>query len=91
MTGAPVPEGALFYAQTKRRVSVPFDETLRALTEATVSELADVFASGITPPPTPHKSRCRACSLNDLCRPEAFARPVKRWRDQTLARLLDAP
>lgn len=91
MTGVPVPEGALFYAKTKRRVTVPFDEALRALTEATVSELADVFASGITPPPTPHKSRCRACSLNDLCRPKAFARPVKRWRDQTLARLLDAP
>ena len=90
MTGQPVPEGALYYAQTKRRVTVPFDAELRALTEATVAELAAVFASGVTPPPTPQRSRCRACSLLDLCRPDTVARPVKRWRDQTLARLLEA-
>lgn len=90
MTGQPVPEGALYYAQTKRRVTVPFDAELRALTEATVADLAAVFARGATPPPTPHRSRCRACSLVDLCRPDIVARPVKRWRDQTLARLLEA-
>lgn len=32
MTGQKVPEGALYYAQTKRRVAVPFDEALRQLT-----------------------------------------------------------
>ncbi len=91
MTGQPVPEGALFYAQTKRRVAVPMDAPLRALTTATVAELAAVFASQQTPPPTAHRARCRACSLLDLCRPDAHARPVRRWRDQTLARLLEAP
>ncbi len=91
MTGQPVPEGALFYAQTKRRVAVPVDASLRALTMATVAELAAVFASQQTPPPTAHRARCRACSLLDLCRPDAHARPVRRWRDQALARLLEAP
>jgi len=91
MTGQDVPEGALFYAQTKRRVIVPFDADLRALTEAAVADLAAVLRAGVTPPPTPHKARCRACSLHDLCRPDSVARPVKRWRDQTLARLLEAP
>lgn len=38
MTGTPVPEGALFYAQTKRRVVVPFDAELRALTKAVFAE-----------------------------------------------------
>lgn len=90
MTGQPVPEGALYYAQTKRRVSVPIDADLRALTMAAVADLAEVFARRLTPPPTPHRARCRACSLLDLCRPETVARPVKRWRDQTLARLLEA-
>ena len=90
MTGQPVPEGALYYAQTKRRVTVPIDAELRALTMAAVADLAEVFARRTTPPPTPHRSRCRACSLIDLCRPETVARPVKRWRDQTLARLLEA-
>ncbi|GGF60222.1 CRISPR-associated protein Cas4 [Paracoccus acridae] len=91
MTGRPVPEGALFYAQTKRRVTVPFDPELRALTEAAVAGLAAALASGSTPPPTPHKSRCRACSLLELCRPETVARPVRQWRDRMLSRALEAP
>lgn len=91
MTGLPVPEGALFYAQTKRRVTVAIDAPLRALTEAVVADLAQLFATRQTPPPTPHRARCRACSLLDLCRPDTVSRPVKRWRDQTLARLLAAP
>lgn len=91
MTGQPVPEGALYYAQTKRRVVVPFDADLRALTVATVAELAQLFRSRKTPTPTPQRSRCRACSLVDLCRPDTVARPAERWRDQTLARLLEAP
>lgn len=91
MTGLPVPDGALYYAQTKRRVAVPFDADLRALTEATIADLAQVLASRVTPSPTPHRTRCRACSLIELCRPETVARPVKRWRDQTLARLLEGP
>lgn len=89
MTGRPVPQGALFYGQTKRRVTVPFDADLRALTESTAAELAAVLASRRTPPPTPHRSRCRACSLLDLCRPEAIRRPVRQWRDRMLARALE--
>lgn len=89
MTGHPVPEGALFYAETRRRVTVPFDAELRALTEATIAGLAATFASRITPPPTPHKSRCRACSLHDLCRPETVARPVLAWRARMVASMLD--
>lgn len=89
MTGRSVPQGALFYAQTKRRVIVPFDADLRALTESTVAELAAVLASRITPPPTPHKSRCRACSLHDLCRPEAVSRSVRPWRDRMIAKALE--
>lgn len=91
MTGRQVPTGALFYAQTKRRVAVPFDADLRALTEATVAELAEVLSSRRTPPPTPYRSRCRASSLLELCRPETVARPVRQWRDRMLAKALAAP
>lgn len=91
MTGQPVPEGALYYAETHRRLTVPFDADLRALTEATVIALAQVFANRQTPAPTPHKSRCRGCSLHDLCRPETHARPVKAWRDRMLSNALEAP
>jgi CRISPR-associated exonuclease Cas4 len=91
MTGHPVPSGALFYAETHRRVQVPFDAELRALTEGAVAALAQVFTSRQTPPPTPHKSRCKACSLRDLCRPETYARPVKSWRDQMVLQSIGRP
>lgn len=88
MTGVGVPEGALFYAETKRRVVVPFDAGLRALTEQTVAELAAVFSSGVTPPPTLKRERCRACSLLELCRPDAVTKPVRTWRSRMVSRLL---
>lgn len=88
MSGKPVPEGALFYAETKRRVVVPFDDELRGLTEATVQALAEVFRSGRTPPPTTRRERCRACSLIELCRPDTVARPVRAWRARMIERSL---
>ena len=88
MTGRPVEQGALFYAQTRRRVIVPFDTDLRALTEGTLAELAQVLISGTTPPPTPHRSRCRACSLIELCRPDMVGRSARAWRDRMLNKAL---
>lgn len=89
MTGRPVPQGALFYAQTKRRQIVPVDAELRALTEETATALADILASQRTPPPTSKKSRCKACSLIELCRPEIVARPVRDWRTRMLDKALE--
>lgn len=80
MLGRPVPAGALFYAETRRRVEVPFDDDLRALTLRTIADLAGILAAGRTPPPTAQKSRCRACSLVDLCRPEAVKRSAAAFR-----------
>lgn len=88
MTGIDVPEGALFYAETKRRLVVPFDAELRRLTEETAMAFAEVFASGVTPPPTIHRARCRACSLADLCCPDTVARPVKAWRSRMVRGLV---
>jgi CRISPR-associated exonuclease Cas4 len=88
MTGHPVPEGALFYAETRRRAAVAFDDALRKLTEETAAELRRMFATGRTPPPVYRADRCRACSLIELCRPRAAARPAQAWRDQALAGLL---
>ena len=80
MTGRPVPEGELFYAQTRRRVAVPLDEELRDLTIATITALAEVLHTRRTPPPTDLKSRCRACSLAELCRPETVRHSALAWR-----------
>ena len=88
MTGVLVPEGALYYAETKRRVAVAFDAKLRRLTEETIAALAEVFTTLRTPPPTSRKERCRACSLIELCRPGAAAKPAKAWRRRMVDRML---
>ena len=85
MTGNSVPEGALYYAETKRRVNVPFDADLRRLTETSIEALACVFSTRQTPPPTLKTERCRACSLLELCRPKQVGRPVRDWRTRMVA------
>jgi CRISPR-associated exonuclease Cas4 len=88
MTGVAVPDGALFYAETKRRLPVVFDAELRSLTEAVIAELQDVFRTQRTPPPTPHKARCKSCSLFDLCRPNAVAKAASAWRHRAIRQVL---
>src|ERR1700737_3251755 len=90
MTGKTVPQGALFYAETRRRVVVPFDSELRRLTEATAASLREIFASGRTPPAEYRAEKCRACSLLELCRPRAGARSTKAWREREIRSTLDA-
>lgn len=76
-----VPEGALFYGQTRRRKTVAFDEQLRTLTAATIASTRAMMAAGETPRPVWEKRRCGSCSLLELCRPKAFERPrrVSQW------------
>ncbi|MFZ5538947.1 MAG: CRISPR-associated protein Cas4 [Pseudomonadota bacterium] len=72
MTGRPVPEGAVYYASSKRRVRVPIDAALRGAVGVAVSAIRAMFASGALPPPA-NDARCRACSLIELCQPQALA------------------
>lgn len=88
MTGRPVPEGALFYGETRRRVVVPFDAGLRDLTETTARAFGDVMASGTTPPARYQASRCRSCSLISLCRPKESRKSALAYRSRTLSALL---
>lgn len=89
MSGQPVPDGALFYAQLRRREPVAFDAALRTLTETTILNLRDILASGRTPPPVYSAGLCGRCSLIELCRPKIAARPARAWRQRALAALLD--
>ena len=88
MTGRPVPEGALFYAETKRRQPVHFDAELRHMTEATAHAFADVLASGRTPRATYRADRCRGCSLIDLCQPKAAGKSALAYRARRIAAAL---
>ena len=77
MFGRAVPEGALYYATSRRRRIVAVDADLRAKTESTVSEVRQLLAAGILPPPL-NDEHCRACSLHDLCQPEAVSPSPER-------------
>lgn len=72
MFGRPVPEGALYYASSRRRRIVAVDADLRAKMVATVAAVRQMLQSGEMPPPL-NDDHCRACSLRDLCQPEALA------------------
>jgi CRISPR-associated exonuclease Cas4 len=90
MTGRPVPEGALFYGETRRRVSVPFDAALRRLTEETTALAHRLLAGPGLPPAVYEPRKCRACSLIELCRPRLSGRSARAWRERALAEAAEA-
>jgi CRISPR-associated exonuclease Cas4 len=69
MLGAFVPEGAIFYSRTGRRLDISFDEGLRARTEQAAAMLRDVVQSGITPTAV-YEPKCEKCSLLEICLPK---------------------
>jgi len=88
MLSVAIPEGALFYGQTRRRLDVVFDEALRRETEETAQRAHDLIASGRTPPPV-YEKRCESCSLMADCLPKTIQkrRSVKSY----LTRILGEP
>lgn len=63
-----IPEGALFYGETRRREVVPFTEDLRQRVRDSLAEMHALYRRGHTPKVKPTKS-CNACSLKELCLP----------------------
>ena len=63
-----IPEGALFYGETRRRTKVFFTEELRETVRLTAAEMHQMLRRGHTPKVKPTKSR-NACSLKELCLP----------------------
>jgi len=55
MLGQPVPRGAIFYGEPRRRLEVGFSPQLRARTEALAAEMHRLYQSRETPPATPGK------------------------------------
>lgn len=72
MTKMTVAEGALYYARSKRRRAVAITPGLRAKVETVAMEVRAMLDSGVLPPPTEDRSRCRECSLKGICQPEAL-------------------
>lgn len=74
MTGFAVPEGAIYYASSKRRRVVPIDAALRAQVQQVMDAVRRMLQAQQLPPPLTGATaaqRCRGCSLHERCQPEA--------------------
>ncbi|MBL8463844.1 MAG: CRISPR-associated protein Cas4, partial [Thauera sp.] len=56
-------EGVLYFAESRERVAVPFDDELRTLARAAVDGLRFVAAGGQMPAPLEDSPKCPRCSL----------------------------
>ena len=72
MRNIEVTEGAIWYWQMRKREPIVIDQRLREATIAVIMGIHELILSGKTPKPRVPKSRCRACSLIDLCQPHAM-------------------
>ena len=63
-----IPEGALFYGETRRRERVAFTPELRGCVERMLAEMRQYHERGHTPSARRTKS-CNACSLKEICLP----------------------
>jgi CRISPR-associated protein Cas1 len=66
--------GVLYFAESRTRVEVPFDDELIALTRAAVEGLRALAAAGRLPPPLVDSPKCVRCSLAGICLPDEVHR-----------------
>jgi len=62
--------GVIYYAASKTRVTVVFDEALIARTRQAVRDLRTIAAAGRIPPPLVDSPKCVRCSLAPICLPD---------------------
>ncbi len=72
MLQRPISRGAIFHHSSRRRREVLITPALRTLVETRVPEIRAMLASGKLPPPA-NDSRCKECSLLDICQPVMVA------------------
>ena len=69
MLSCEIPEGSLFYGETRRREKVLFSPELREKVKALLDEMQKNMERGHTPKAKMTKG-CNACSLKELCMPK---------------------
>ena len=68
--GYRVEEGAIYYAGSRERVRVVFDDALRSAARAAVSDLRLTVSQGRIPPPLKDSPKCPRCALVTVCLPD---------------------
>lgn len=81
MLATHIPEGFLFYGETRRRSVVPLDSELRDLTTGVIHAVREARRVGHTPAAEYEARRCDACSLIEDCQPRLGSKSetVQRW------------
>lgn len=86
-------EGVLYFAESRERVRIAFDDELRALTKNAIDGLRLIAAGGRIPPPLEDSPKCPRCSLAGICLPDEVnflkkeqtpPRPLAVARDEAL-------
>lgn len=72
MLGKPITKGAIYHHTSRRRREVSITPDLRQQVEDTVVAIRTMLRFGKLPPPA-NDQRCKECSLNDICQPQAMA------------------
>ena len=79
MFSTTVPEGALFYGETRRREIVKITEELRRKVYDMAAEMHQYYRRKYTPK-VKYNKRCTSCSLKELCLPKIGKTiPVKEY------------
>lgn len=68
--GYDAPEGILYFAASRERIKVVFDDELRAATRQAAAGLRLVAGGGQIPPPLENSPKCPRCSLAAICLPD---------------------
>jgi len=92
MTGRAVPEGALYYASSKRRRLVAISPALRAEVADVAQAVRAMLARECLPAPLNGDAaarRCKACSLRERCQPETVDSRTASARSEARRRLFD--
>ena len=64
-----IPEGALFFTSSHRRLPVQLDESLRAKTKNVIALVMRIKEGFLLPPPE-YGPKCQRCSMKDVCAPK---------------------
>ena len=97
--GYRVEEGVLWFAGSRERVKVVFDEDLRARTLDAISGLRRAAAERRRPPPLENSPKCVRCSLAGICLPDEVSffrtgqtpRPLNPSADPALPLYVQTP
>ena len=73
-------EGQIYFAEARRRVTVPFDDELVAKTLGVLDPLRSVAAAPDPPPPLVDSPKCPRCSLVGICLPDETNLHTRRSR-----------